>query len=184
LRLDTDVNDSNKTFRDDKYTSNRFADTEQFTEGSSYRREVFINILENYIDYTEWNMNGIERLERVETLKSYFDLVPKVVLNVYSSFNYQIYDRREDNLISTVKLNCTGLDSPDAEKDGYVFFGSGNIGGNFRMDYRIEEDNVARRLFGIKFDNETLKYYIKDLLSGTPTLMKIKNETVNHMLLI
>jgi hypothetical protein len=81
--LDTDINDSNKTFRDDKYTVARFVDTEQFTEGSSYRRDVFLNIIENYIEYNNWNVDDQDRAERIENLKNYIDIVPKIVLNVF-----------------------------------------------------------------------------------------------------
>jgi len=51
---------------------------------------------------------------------------------------------------------------------------------DFYFDKSLEDSsgNLSKRIFSIKFDLNTLKYTIKDLMSGIPVFQCIKNETV------
>jgi hypothetical protein len=45
-------------------------------------------------------------------------------------------------------------------------------------EYGGEQFIPSKRLFLIKYETETMKYHIKDLLSGVSTFYKVQNETV------
>jgi hypothetical protein len=115
--------------------------------------------------------------------------------NARASINYlivNIYKKEfeDENPKETLVINPYGFPKSKRGKfDGRTYFGvfrnknSKVVDWTFDLEeyqdfFTLSELYQGVKFFEIKFNTENGKYYIKDLLSGIPSLMKIKNETV------
>ena len=118
-------------------------------------------------------------------LKSVFSQAKKLILEIMS--------RDETEKFITIEINPLGyVNSKRIKKDGVTYFGYDTGEGQYQVDFILKsndnyyyDDAFNGRHFMIKFNPNDLNYYLKDLLRGFGTFIKIQEwtELVNNLLL-
>ena len=118
-------------------------------------------------------------------LKSVFSQTKKLILEIMSN--------DETEKFITIEINPLGyVNSKRIKKDGVTYFGYDTGEGQYQVDFILKsndnyyyDDAFNGRHFMIKFNPNDLNYYLKDLLRGFGTFIKIQEwtELVNNLLL-
>jgi hypothetical protein len=142
----------------------------------------YTNILRSFPNLPD---DGTFSQTSVETfMKNTRGPINYLIVNIYKK------EIQDDNPKETLIINPYGLPKSKRGKlDGRTFFGVLKNKSLKLTDWTFDveefqdffsQSDLERgvNFFEIKFNTENGKYYVKDLLSGIPSLMKIKNETV------
>ena len=149
--------------------------------------------IQNNINLGNNDLNTSNTNENVPSMST--SLLQKLV-NKADKLEIEIINSLSENSNSTIEINTLGMvqGSKRKAKDGITYFGlidednsyidTNNNNNNQDVDYIIntneiineENNNLLGRHFRIRFDINTMKYYIKDLGRGYGTFKKIINK--------
>ena len=148
--------------------------------------------IQNNINLGNNDLNTSNTNENVHSMST--SLLQKLV-NKADKLEIEIINSLSENSNSTIEINTLGMvqGSKRKAKDGITYFGlidednsyiDTNNNNNQDVDYIIntneiineENNNLLGRHFRIRFDINTMKYYIKDLGRGFGTFKKIINK--------
>ena len=148
--------------------------------------------IQNNINLGNNDLNTSNTNENVPSMST--SLLQKLV-NKADKLEIEIINSLSENSNSTIEINSLGMaqGSKRKAKDGITYFGlidednsyiDTNNNNNQDVDYIIntneiineENNNLLGRHFRIRFDINTMKYYIKDLGRGFGTFKKIINK--------
>ena len=148
--------------------------------------------IQNNINLGNNDLNTSNTNENVPSMST--SLLQKLV-NKADKLEIEIINSLSENSNSTIEINTLGMvqGSKRKAKDGITYFGlidednsyiDTNNNNNQDVDYIIntneiineENNNLLGRHFRIRFDINTMKYYIKDLGRGFGTFKKIINK--------
>ena len=148
--------------------------------------------IQNNINLGNNDLNTSNTNENVPSMST--SLLQKLV-NKADKLEIEIINSLSENSNSTIEINSLGMvqGSKRKAKDGITYFGlidednsyiDTNNNNNQDVDYIIntneiineENNNLSGRHFRIRFDINTMKYYIKDLGRGFGTFKKIINK--------
>ena len=148
--------------------------------------------IQNNINLGNNDLNTSNTNENVPSMST--SLLQKLV-NKADKLEIEIINSLSENSNSTIEINTLGMvqGSKRKAKDGITYFGlidednsyiDTNNNNNQDVDYIIntneiineENNNLFGRHFRIRFDINTMKYYIKDLGRGFGTFKKIINK--------
>ena len=148
--------------------------------------------IQNNINLGNNDLNTSNTNENVPSMST--SLLQKLV-DKADKLEIEIINSLSENTNSTIEINSLGMaqGSKRKAKDGITYFGlidednsyiDTNNNNNQDVDYIIntneiineENNNLLGRHFRIRFDINTMKYYIKDLGRGFGTFKKIINK--------
>ena len=148
--------------------------------------------IQNNINLGNNDLNTSNTNENVPSMST--SLLQKLV-NKADKLEIEIINSLSENSNSTIEINSLGMaqGSKRKAKDGITYFGlidednsyiDTNNNNNQDVDYIIntneiineDNNNLLGRHFRIRFDINTMKYYIKDLGRGFGTFKKIINK--------
>ena len=148
--------------------------------------------IQNNINLGHNDLNTSNTNENVPSMST--SLLQKLV-DKADKLEIEIINSLSENTNSTIEINSLGMaqGSKRKAKDGITYFGlidednsyiDTNNNNNQDVDYIIntneiineENNNLLGRHFRIRFDINTMKYYIKDLGRGFGTFKKIINK--------